>query len=78
MNIEHLVQMANQIGTYFAAEPDRAAASAGIADHLARFWEKRMRQTLYASLDQTATSELAPLVRETLIEHRARILGKAA
>ncbi len=78
MNIEHLVQMANQIGAYFAAEPDPAVARDGLADHLARFWEKRMRLSLYASLDQGASEGLAPLVREALIEHRARILGKAA
>jgi formate dehydrogenase subunit delta len=48
MNIEHLIHMANQIGAYFESEPDRAVASAGVADHLARFWEKRMRQSLYA------------------------------
>lgn len=77
MNIEHLVQMANQIGTYFAADPDQAAARAGMADHLARFWEKRMRLSLYASLDQATSEGLAPLVREALIEHRAHILGKA-
>lgn len=78
MNTQHLVQMANQIGGYFAADPDHAAARAGIAEHLARFWEKRMRQSLYASLDQGAGEGLAPLVREALIEHRARILGNAA
>ena len=51
MNVEHLIQMANQIGAYFSAEPDRAAARAEVAEHLARFWEKRMRQSLYAYLD---------------------------
>jgi len=78
MNVEHLIQMANQIGAYFAADPDRAAARAGIADHLTRFWEKRMRQSLYASLDQGAVNDLAPLVGEALAEYRERILGKAA
>jgi len=78
MNIEHLIRMANQIGTYFAAEPDRAAARDGVADHLARFWEKRMRQNLYAGFDQGAATTLAPLVSEALTEHRERILGKAA
>lgn len=77
MNIEHLVQMANQIGAYFAAEPDRAAARADVAEHLARFWEKRMRQSLYVGLDQSVIKGLAPLVREALIEHRERILGKS-
>ena len=78
MTTQHLVQMANQIGSYFAADPDHVAARAGIAEHLARFWEKRMRQSLYAGLEQPETENLAPLVREALREHRARILGKAA
>jgi len=78
MNIEHLVQMANQIGAYFAAEPDRAAARADVAEHLARFWEKRMRHSLYVGIDQSVIEGLAPLVREALIEHRDRILGKIA
>lgn len=78
MNVEHLIQMANQIGAYFSAEPDRDAARAGIADHLARFWEKRMRQSLYASLDQGGANDLAPLVGEALAEYREQILGKAA
>lgn len=77
MNVEHLIQMANQIGAYFSAEPDREAARAGIADHLARFWERRMRQSLYASFDQGAGNDLAPLVGEALTEHRERILGKS-
>lgn len=82
MNVEHLIRMANQIGAYFAADPDPVAARADIADHLARFWEKRMRQSLYASLDAShdlgAGNGLAPLVGEALAEHRERILGKAA
>jgi formate dehydrogenase subunit delta len=57
--------------------PDRAVASAGIADHLARFWEKRMRQSLYAYLDSAQDSTLAPLVSEALTRHRERILGKS-
>ncbi|KAB2321295.1 formate dehydrogenase subunit delta [Betaproteobacteria bacterium SCN1] len=78
MNIEHLIHMANQIGSYFAAEPDPADARAGIADHIARFWEKRMRQSLYAGLDSGEASALAPLVSEALAEHRERLLGRAA
>lgn len=78
MKTEHLIQMANQIGVYFAAEPDSAAARAGVADHLARFWEKRMRQGIYAYLDNEGGGELAPLVRDALIEHRDRVLRKAS
>tara|TARA_R110002049_G_scaffold92605_3_gene229514 strand:+ start:159 stop:401 length:243 start_codon:yes stop_codon:yes gene_type:complete len=75
MNVEHLIQMANQIGAYFETEPDRAVARAGIADHLARFWEKRMRQTLYEYLDKEKESEIDPLVNEALIQYRGDILG---
>jgi formate dehydrogenase subunit delta len=75
MNIEHLIQMANQIGAYFEAEPDREAAGAGVADHLARFWEKRMRESLYAYLDSAQDSALTPLVSEALTRHRERVLG---
>jgi formate dehydrogenase subunit delta len=50
MNIERLIAMANDIGRYFAAEPDQAVAVAGIADHLKRFWEPRMRRQIVAHL----------------------------
>jgi formate dehydrogenase subunit delta len=50
MNAERLVQMANDIGRYFAAEPDREEAVAGIASHLKRFWEPRMRTAILAHL----------------------------
>lgn len=48
MDIEHLVKMANDIGNFFAAEPDRAVAAEGVADHLRRFWDQRMRSALVA------------------------------
>lgn len=76
MNIEQLIHMANQIGAYFEAEPDRSVACAGIADHLARFWEKRMRQSLYGYLDADKGGELTPLVSEALTQYRDRILNK--
>lgn len=50
MNVERLVQMANDIGRYFAAEPDREEAVSGIAGHLKRFWEPRMRTAILAHL----------------------------
>ncbi len=42
MNIQKLVYMANQIGKFFAAQGDEAAI-AGVADHLRKFWDPRMR-----------------------------------
>jgi formate dehydrogenase subunit delta len=39
---DRLVKMANQIGTFFAAQK-RADAVEGTANHLRRFWDPRMR-----------------------------------
>ncbi|MCA3787073.1 formate dehydrogenase subunit delta, partial [Burkholderia sp.] len=51
MDHEHLIDMANQIGAFFESMPDRDEALAGIADHIRRFWEPRMRRALLAALD---------------------------
>ena len=61
MKVERLAQMANDIANYFASEPDRAAAVAGVANHLRRYWEPRMRKQIIAYLDAdgTALSSLA-------------------
>jgi len=48
MNIENLVRMANDIGNFFSAEPERSVAVQGIADHIRKFWEPRMRQAIIA------------------------------
>ncbi|WP_300616169.1 formate dehydrogenase subunit delta [Dokdonella sp.] len=58
---EHLVKMANDIAGYFESEPDRAAAADGMAQHLRRFWEPRMRRRIAAHLDAggDGLSELA-------------------
>ncbi len=51
---EHLVQMANDIGHFFQAQPRREDAVAGIANHIASYWTKRMREKLLASLAEGA------------------------
>jgi formate dehydrogenase subunit delta len=48
----HLIQMANDIGNFFRASPQREDAIAGIANHIASFWTKRMREKLMARLEQ--------------------------
>jgi formate dehydrogenase subunit delta len=63
---EHIVQMANDIGNFFRAEPDRTVAMAGISNHINRFWTRRMRQKLLeyaqqggAGLDELPRAALA-------------------
>ncbi len=48
MRIDALVRMANDIGHFFDAQPDRDAALAGLADHLRKFWAPTMRAQLAA------------------------------
>jgi formate dehydrogenase subunit delta len=40
--------MANDIGAFFSAEPDKAEAAKNIAGHLRRFWDPRMRRQIVA------------------------------
>ena len=49
---EHLVKMANDIGNFFRAEPEREDAIAGIAKHIASFWTKSMRRKISAHGDE--------------------------
>ena len=69
MNIEHLVRMANDIGNFFKAEPDHADAVAGVAHHLKRFWDPRMRKEIVAYVDGSG-AELMDLVREAVLKLR--------
>jgi formate dehydrogenase subunit delta len=48
MQIERLVDMANQIGDFFGAEPDKVEAATATASHLRRFWDPRMRKQIIA------------------------------
>lgn len=68
MNREHLIRMANQIGTFFESQPDRTEALEGIATHLKKFWEPRMRQEFLALLDEDGEG-VHPIVREALRKH---------
>jgi formate dehydrogenase subunit delta len=61
----HLVKMANDIGDFFRAEPEREDAIAGIANHIAKFWTKRMRAKLDSHLKQD-DSVLDDLPREAV------------
>src|SRR3979490_1555901 len=63
---EHLVKMANDIGQFFGAEPLREDAIAGIANHIAKFWTKRMREKINAHLKQHGDASLNELPRESL------------
>ena len=68
MNIDNLVTMANQIGTFFDAMPDRDEALDGIAGHIRKFWALRMREQLTAHW-MRGGGGLVPIVRDALATH---------
>lgn len=76
MDALKLVKMCNEIGAFFAAEPDKATAMAGLAGHLKRFWEPRMRRGILAHLDGGGAG-LSPLAVDALRTHRAMLEPKA-
>jgi formate dehydrogenase subunit delta len=70
MDLHNLIHMANRIGEFFQAVPDHAEALDGIADHIEKFWEPRMRHRIDACLDTPEGQALLPIVREALTTHR--------
>ncbi|MGH6638812.1 MAG: formate dehydrogenase subunit delta [Polaromonas sp.] len=74
MHVDHLIRMANQIGSFFEAMPDRAQAVEDTAQHIKKFWEPRMRRELLAHVDSAGSAELNDMVAQALTRHRS-VLG---
>lgn len=74
MNLDTLVRMANGIGQFFDAMPDREEALDGVANHLRRYWEPRMREQLLACADQGPVEGLHPLVAAAIRSRRDALL----
>lgn len=70
MDSQQLIKMANQIGQFFESMPNRAEAEKGIATHLKRFWDPRMRRVIVASLDTGDADSMSAIVREAISTHR--------
>lgn len=76
MEGERLIHMANQIGAFFGADPDRATALEGIANHMRRFWDPRMRRQIIALVDEQQHEGMTPLVEEAIRLNHDRLLGR--
>ena len=72
MDIHNLVHMANQIGEFFSAYPDRSEAMDGIANHIRKFWEPRMRLKLFESIPFLFNSKMNERHR-TLIYNKVQL-----
>ncbi|AOB29999.1 formate dehydrogenase [Bordetella sp. H567] len=83
MEIANLIRMANRIGDFFDAMPDRPEAVEGVANHIQKFWEPRMRVQLLAFLDRHPDGidgdvRLSPIVLEAVNGNRERLTPRVA
>jgi len=79
MKADHLIEMANQIGMFFDSLPDREEALTGIAEHIRKFWEPRMRRTLLAALDgEGENAGFTEIVLAALTKYRETLTPVAA
>ena len=65
---DRLVYMANQIGKFFTSQ-GKGKAVPGIAEHIKKFWDPRMRSAILAHLEQGGAG-LDPDVRDAVMTLR--------
>jgi len=64
MSPDRLIYMANQIGKFFRTQgPGKVVP--GVADHIRKFWDPRMRTAILAHLDAGGAG-LEPDVRDAI------------
>lgn len=68
MSPERLIYMANQIATFFHSMPHDEAVG-GVAEHINKFWEPRMR-TQFFEIVAAGGDGLDPLVMEAVPQIR--------
>lgn len=75
MSPDKLVYQANQIARFFHSKP-HAEGVAGVAEHINKFWEPRMRRQFFALIEAGGKGfdelvlEAAPAVRQPPPEER--------
>ena len=69
MKPEKLIKMANQIGDFYEAFPDKAEARKEIAGHLNKFWNLNMRQSIAEHVSEQQGSGLHACVIEAIQQH---------
>jgi formate dehydrogenase subunit delta len=75
MDAHKLVKMANEIASFFEADPDRAVVLENVAGHLKRFWDPRMRREILRWVDEHHGEGLKDSVRAAIDAHRDQLLG---
>jgi formate dehydrogenase subunit delta len=71
MNIDLLIKMANEIGTFFAGTTDADAAARDVANHLRRFWEPRMRAQMLRYYEERGGAGLSDVAKAAVAQLHA-------
>ena len=66
MRAERLVSMANDIGHFFAAEPDQNVGAQSVANHIKRYWDPRMRREIVVYYREKGGAGLDPIARSAV------------
>jgi len=74
MSPDKLVYMANQIGKFYVSQ-GAGKAAAGVAEHISKFWDPRMREAMLRHFEAGGQG-LDPHVRDAVA--RLRAAGNAA
>lgn len=82
-NVDHLIRLANRIGSFFEALPNRDEGIEGIANHIQKFWEPRMRIAMLRFLDtqpsgQSGDAALSDIVLTAITQNKERLTPKAS
>jgi formate dehydrogenase subunit delta len=77
MEIQRLIKLANNIGSFFEAEPDKMKGAQGVATHIKNFWEPRMRRQILDYVDAQEGEGLSDVVLTALRSHRDELTPKS-
>jgi formate dehydrogenase subunit delta len=69
MQNDTLIKMANQVGDFFGADPNKTQASIEIANHLNRFWTLDMRQQIAKYVSEQSGAGLHAQVVTAISQH---------
>lgn len=69
MQNDHLIKMANQIGSFFKSYPNQEYAAEEIASHMRRFWAPKMRETIKTISADGSESMLDDIVKTAITKY---------
>jgi formate dehydrogenase subunit delta len=73
VDIDNLIKMANQIGSFYESLPDADEASREIAGHIKKFWAPRMRIQMLDYIESEQGAGLSPVVLASIRSNKDKL-----